>query len=265
MSSTNHPSHELPTDCRPHKLLEGITVLVVDDRPEEVRVLTALLRHEHCEVLLATDGHEAVRIALEHQPSLILLDVILPPSDGFEVCKALRKAPATRDIPVLFISGRIDSDYRLRGFDAGGRDYIIKPFIEAEVLARVSLHVDLARRLPRTADDFHQATVAPAWFTLATKILLGDLATTPKLQALAHTVGTNPRKLNETFRARLGLTVFGFLAESRMKEAYRLLKETDLPIQLIGMRVGYPLAANFATAFKERFGVSPRQMRRKPE
>lgn len=242
-------------------LAKGISLLLVDDHPEEVRILAEVLRQAGVRVLLATDANETLRLASEQQPSLILLDVTLSTVDGFTVCQKLRQIPTTREIPIIFLSGRMETEYKLQGFAVGGRDYITKPFIAAEVLARVILHVDLARRLPSTDMNLLKSDVAPHWLTLAVERLIKDLAATPKLVELAHAVGTNPRRLNEEFRARLGFTVFGFLRESRMKEAYRLLMDTDLPIQQIGGRVGYPLPANFATAFRERFGVSPRHLR----
>lgn len=249
----------------PRGLLGRVSVLLVDDQPEEVRLLGEMLRQAGARVLLASDGAEALRLARELRPSLILLDILLPFTDGFAVCLELRHAPATRDIPILFLSGQTDVESKLRAFAAGGRDYITKPFVEAEVLARVALHVDLARRLPPASEDAGPAGRAPPWLAEAVELLRKDLATTPKLAELAYTVGTNPRRLNEEFRARFGLTTIGFLRESRLKEAHRLLMDTDLPIQQIGCRVGYPLPANFATAFRERFGVSPRQLRRDPD
>lgn len=250
--------------CLVHGLLAGITVLLVDDHPEEVRLLAEMLHRAEARVLLATDGDEAVRLAVELQPSLILLDVTLPPANGFAVCSELHRMPTTREIPVLFLSGRTDTDTKLQGFAAGGRDYIVKPFIEAEVMARVALHIDLARRLPTFDMGSQQADPEASLVKVATDLLLQDLTVTPKLTDLARMAGTNPRRLNEAFRSHLGLSVLGFLRESRLKEAYRLLLDTDLSIQQVGGRVGYPLAANFSTSFRERFGVSPRQLRREP-
>lgn len=246
------------------RLCGHINVLLVDDHPAELRLLGELLRRAGARVLLATDGTEALRLARQLLPSLILLDVALPPAGGFEVCAQLRADPATAAIPVLFLSGRTEPETKLRGFAVGGRDYITKPFIEAEVLARVALHVDLARRLAGPDCDLPHPDEAPAWLADAVALLQAQLDTTPKLAVLARQVGTNPRRLNEAFRAHLGETVFGFLREARLKEAHRLLVETALPIAEVGARIGYPQAANFATAFRERFGVAPRQLRREP-
>lgn len=261
-----------PSPLAPHtaahgrpRLPDGISVLLVDDHPEEIRLMGELLRRAGARVLLATDGKEALRLAKELHPSAILLDVTLPPTNGFEVCQALHADPATADIPVLFLSGRTEPATRLRGFAAGARDYVTKPFVEAEVLARLGLHIDLARRLSTAPAGVRRVDDAPPWLTEAVALLQADLAGTPQLATLAHAVGTNPRSLNEAFRTHLRQTMFGFLREARLKEARRLLMETTLPVQQVGRLVGYPQAANFTTAFRERFGVSPRQLRREAD
>jgi DNA-binding response OmpR family regulator len=247
------------------RLAAGISVLLVDDHPGELRLLGEVLHRAGARVLLATDGIEGMRLARELHPSVILLDISLPPTNGFVVCQQVRADPATTRIPVLFLSGHTETETKLEGFAVGGQDYITKPFVEAEVLARVALHVDLASRLAGPDHGLPRRGDAPAWLTDAVARLQTHLADAPKLAELAQQVGTNPRRLNDAFRTHLGNTVYGFLRETRLKEAHRLLVETALPIQLVGERVGYPLAANFATAFRERFGVSPRQLRREPD
>ena len=264
MSAVIPPTSINAPDFTP-RLPGGISVLLVDDYPEEVRLLGELLRRAGVRVLLATEGTEALRLARELHPELILLDVMLPPTSGFEVCRALRGDPGTAAIPVLFLSGLTEPAIRLQGFAAGGQDYITKPFVEAEVLARVALHADLSRRLAVITPGVQLPGTAPAWLTEAVSLLQADLAVTPRLATLAHQVGTNPRSLNEAFRCHLGHTVFGYLREARLKAAHRLLVESTLSIQRIADRVGYPQAANFATAFRDRYGVTPRQLRREPE
>lgn len=95
----------------------------------------------------------------------------------------------------------------------------------------------------------------------ARKLLLAALDVTPELAGLAQAVGTNTRRLNQAFRSCAGMTVFDFLREARMKEARRLLVETDLPVQSIAQATGYGNPANFSTAFKDRFGCPPTSLR----
>ena len=119
-------------------------VLVVDDNEADVDVLVATLGDRY-EVSVALDGASAIENALEQPPDLILLDILMPGVDGYEVCRRLKDEPALRDVPVLFLSALSEPVSKLRGFELGGLDYITKPFDVHEVLARVSTHLELKR------------------------------------------------------------------------------------------------------------------------
>jgi len=121
------------------------SILVVDDQPANLTVLGDLLEPAGYELLSATSSDDALRIARKAYPDLILLDIVMPGTDGLETCRRLRADPATRDIPVIFITGRAELTARVEGFRTGGVDYIVKPFETAEVLARVQTQLGLAR------------------------------------------------------------------------------------------------------------------------
>ncbi|WP_437579935.1 ATP-binding protein [Sorangium sp. So ce887] len=119
------------------------TILIVDDVPAN---LTVLMDHLECmghQVLIAEDSEEALERARLMQPDLILLDVVMPDIDGFETCRRLKAAESTRDIPVLFMTCLSDAADKLVGFEAGGVDYITKPFETGEVIARIKTHLSL--------------------------------------------------------------------------------------------------------------------------
>ncbi|HTJ77793.1 MAG TPA: sigma-54 dependent transcriptional regulator [Rariglobus sp.] len=120
-------------------------ILVVDDQPANLAVLGDLLEPAGYQLLSATTADDALRIARKARPHLILLDVVMPGTDGITTCRKLKAAESTRDIPVIFITGRNETATRVEGFDAGGVDYIVKPFEASEVLARVRTHLELAR------------------------------------------------------------------------------------------------------------------------
>jgi len=119
------------------------TVLVVDDTPINLALMSALLS-PHYQVVMAVDGHEALRLAAATpQPDLILLDVMMPGLDGYDTCLALKTLPATRDIPVIFLTAKVDPQDEARGFSLGAVDYITKPISPPLVLARVRTHLQL--------------------------------------------------------------------------------------------------------------------------
>lgn len=118
-------------------------ILIIDDTPANLGVVVEALEHHGHRVLIAQDGEEGVVRAGLVCPDLILLDVMMPGTDGFEVCRRLKLEPATRDIPVIFMTALSDMSDKVRGFQAGGVDYITKPFHLEEVLARVGTHLRL--------------------------------------------------------------------------------------------------------------------------
>jgi len=125
------------------QLMRPPSVLVVDDAPENLMVLTQALEGGY-RVLAARDGLAALRIAAaEPAPDLILLDIMMPGVDGFEVCRRLKNSPATAAIPVIFLTGRSESEDEEHGFALGAVDYISKPISPPVVRARVRTHLQL--------------------------------------------------------------------------------------------------------------------------
>lgn len=241
--------------------LNGFCVLVVEDMPEELRMLAHLLVDAGAQVLMAVEGLEALRLAKLMRPDAVVLDVQLPPPDGFAVCRALHAQLESADIPVLFISGVVDVQSKLDGFAAGARDFLTKPFSAAELVVRVAMHAELGRRLRLNQPE----SGAPRWFTTVLQRLQMSLADPPSLEALAHEVGTTAHRLQEAFRSHLRTTPAAFVREARLNEAARQLRDSATPIAEVGTTLGYLNAANFATAFREHFGVSPRQYRQQRE
>ncbi|MBF0562795.1 MAG: response regulator [Alphaproteobacteria bacterium] len=123
---------------------KNITVLIVDDEAINVQLMWGLLENE-CEVLVATNGAEAIEIAKKGDTDLIMLDVMMPDMIGFDVCEKLRADASTCDIPVIFLTSLADPLDREIGFSVGGVDYVTKPFSEVEVLARVRTQMELIR------------------------------------------------------------------------------------------------------------------------
>ncbi|HYF37071.1 MAG TPA: hybrid sensor histidine kinase/response regulator [Prosthecobacter sp.] len=126
-------------------------VLVVDDQVKNIQIVGTILTKEGYEVIPATSGLQALQRTAARLPDLVLLDVVMPEMDGFEVCRRLREHPDTAGLPVIFVSAANDSETIVRGLEAGGMDYITKPFNKAELLARVRTHVDLQRARETTA------------------------------------------------------------------------------------------------------------------
>ncbi|PJF27617.1 MAG: hybrid sensor histidine kinase/response regulator, partial [Phototrophicales bacterium] len=121
-------------------------VLMVDDVYENVDMMLRVLNREGYEVLVARDGEEALVKVMEYKPDIILLDVMMPGIDGFQVCQRLKQNEATKDIPVIFITALANTVYIVKGFEVGAVDFITKPFRPKEVVARVNTHLTVTRQ-----------------------------------------------------------------------------------------------------------------------
>lgn len=120
-----------------------MTILTVDDTPANIRLLTHHLEKQGYRVLTAEDGFEGFKAAIEFKPDLILLDIMMPGTDGYEVCELLKAEEATREIPVMFLTAKTDVEDKVRGFELGAVDYITKPFNLVEISARVQNQLEM--------------------------------------------------------------------------------------------------------------------------
>ena len=119
--------------------------LVVDDSPETLRLLTDALDGAGMTVMVAMDGAAAMRIVEQITPDIILLDAIMPGMDGFETCQRLKRDAGLSNVPVIFMTGLAETEHIVRGLEAGGVDYVTKPIVIEEMLARIRVHLANAR------------------------------------------------------------------------------------------------------------------------
>jgi C4-dicarboxylate-specific signal transduction histidine kinase len=127
-------------------------VLLVDDDPHSLKLLSDALLGQPFAVAVAVDGGMALRQIQREPPDLVLLDAMMPTMDGFEVCRRLHADPATRDIPVIFMTSLSDTPSRVRGLELGAVDYVTKPFVRAELMARVRAQLGLRAKAQALAE-----------------------------------------------------------------------------------------------------------------
>lgn len=149
-------------------------VLVVDDSPDTMRLLTDVLDGAGMTVMIALDGQAALKVAARLTPDVVLMDAIMPGMDGFETCRQMKRLAGFADVPVIFMTGLTEPEDAVRGFAAGGVDYVIKPVDIDSVVARINVHLGNARKLRSAraaldvADQFLVATDRNGevlWFT----------------------------------------------------------------------------------------------------
>ena len=135
-------------------------VLIVDDVPDNLSVLHDALDESGYTVLIATNGEAALQRARQALPDIVLLDAMMPGMDGFEVAKRLKAMPETAHIPIVFMTGLTETEYLVAALDAGGVDYVTKPIKPKEVMARMGVHLQGARRARQAAQQAGQARSA---------------------------------------------------------------------------------------------------------
>ena len=223
-----------------------------------------------CQLMVALGGEDGIAKALTGQPDLILLDLTMPGLDGFATCERLKADRRTAAIPVIFLTASTALDDKLRGFAVGAMDYVTKPFNEAEVLARVSVQLQVRQQLRRLEMQGTQrilerrripADREASMLQEAVCILNDQMSEAPNLSDLAHRVGTNERKMTDLFRHRFVMSVFDYLSQLRLDTGRRLLESTDTPVSRIAETVGYQNPGDFSRAFRRRYQVSPRNYR----
>lgn len=131
-------------------------ILIVDDAAENIKVLTSLLRHQYI-TFFAKNGATALELARSKQPDLILLDIVMPEMDGYEVCRTLQDDPQTSGIPVIFVSAKGEEGDETKGFEAGAVDYIVKPVSPPIVRARVKTQLRLREAVAELERLYHLA------------------------------------------------------------------------------------------------------------
>jgi len=128
------------------KRLEMDTIMVVDDTPANLSVLRDMLHGKNYRVLTFPNGRMALNAAIMNPPDIVLLDIMMPEMDGFEVCEHLKAHEALKDIPVLFISALTETTDKVKAFAMGAVDYVSKPFYEDEVLSRIHVHLEIRKQ-----------------------------------------------------------------------------------------------------------------------
>ncbi len=131
-------------------------ILVVDDVPKNIQLLGNILRNNNYQISFAANGQQALEMMNDITPDLVLLDIMMPGENGYEICKKLKSDESTVEIPIIFISALDDMVDMDRAFSVGGVDYITKPFSSVEILARIDTHLNLVNLQRQMAEKNKQ-------------------------------------------------------------------------------------------------------------
>lgn len=164
------------------------TIMIVDDEPENLNVLSKMLDGQGWDVRVFPRGDLALHAAFTQPPDLVLMDVIMPEFDGYQTCQGFKRNDQLRDVPIIFLSALSGAHDKARAFEAGGVDYVTKPFYEAEVLARVRVQLDLRRHRLFLGDLVLQRT--SELMEAHRRLRIWDGAKTQWLNLLSHEMRT---------------------------------------------------------------------------
>lgn len=247
------------------RTLKESHILLIHPRPEELRVLLSQMQSAGVRISMATTSRQGLQRAQALPPDLILLNVQMPKMDGLALCRLLRETPAARHIPIIFLSTVSTVEDRLQGFALGAADYVTQPFVPEEVMARICIH--LARGVQRTEqrdppDQQLPQDADEITLRAAMRLIDQQLDAPPPLMEIARLVGTHGKRLTTIFRRYLGVTVYAYIREQRLRKSQELLASSNATIQDIADLIGFRSAANFATSFRERTGMTPSAFRK---
>ena len=181
---------------------ERAVVLLIDDAPDTVRMIAEALDDAGYTVLVATDGATALQRIERVIPDAVLLDACMPGMDGFETCRRLKQAPGMRTVPVIFMTGLAETERLVEGLSAGGVDYLVKPVVPDELVARLQAHLRVAREMNaamrgRGEEAAPAAVLLPNPLTQREMDVLQWVACGKTNRDVAEILGMSPRTVNK--------------------------------------------------------------------
>jgi DNA-binding response OmpR family regulator len=242
-------------------------VLILDD-DEDMRLFISRLLSPTYNVLQASGGEDALRLAQHHQPDLVVCDMMMPGMDGYQFLRALKEDMRISHIPIIMLTARASMDARLKGLEEGADDYITKPFNERMFLLRVK---NLIERMQKAKERFWtDINLEPKELTITSideKFMANLVSVAEKHIAntdlnadlICHELGVGRSYLYAKVKALTDLPVNEFVKAIRLKRAAILLTKGQLHVNEVAYKVGFNDRYYFSKCFLKHFGVSPSQ------
>lgn len=242
-------------------------ILIVDDNAEILSYLKTLTKEEGYEVLQATNGVEALTMANEYQPDLIISDVMMPEIDGITLCRTLKNDINTSHIPIILLTARTSTVYEVSGLETGADDYIKKPFHPAIVKTRINSLLDNRRKIREhfvnkirfepsneiEATSTEEEFIQKAILLIQENIHDAEFGIESLMDNLAMSKSTLYRKL----KSLTGMSITGFIRSVKLKRAAELILTVDWKLNQIAYESGFNDYKYFKNCFQEQFGCLP--------
>ncbi|MEX0996812.1 MAG: two-component regulator propeller domain-containing protein [Flavobacteriaceae bacterium] len=240
-------------------------ILIVEDNKDLRHFLKSLFINQY-KVLEAENGDEGIKKALQNIPDLIISDIMMPKTDGIQLCKTLKEDEKTSHIPIILLTAKSSEEFELKGLKTGADDYILKPFNPEKIIIRVQKLIEIRNNLKNRYQqnvllkpkDIAITSTDEKFFKRLQKILDINL-TNPAFNAesFSKETGMSRMQLHRKLNALTGLSTSNFIKSQRLKLALQLLKNSDYTISEIAYESGFNSPSYFIKSFKEVYGKPP--------
>lgn len=255
------------------------TILVIEDEAQTREIFLRCLKFEKFKGIGAENGSTGVRLATQHQPDLVVCDIMMPDMNGYDVLTLLRKNDVTASIPFIFLTAKVTMSDLRQGMTLGADDYLTKPctvenFLDA-IASRLQRQEDLKRGLqppsitspdPKPQTAIAAETIFPDCprLTAVFDFIEAHYQQSINLTDVAQSVGYSPAYLTNLSQSHTGRTVKAWIIARRMAQARQLLTSTAESIKHIAESIGYADAGYFTRQFRKLHGVTPQVWRKQP-
>jgi len=240
---------------------------VVDDSVDILHYLKSIFQDTY-EVLAAKDGAEAIILAKEHIPDIIVSDILMPKMDGYQFTEQIKNDPLTSHIPIILLTAKDKTIDELEAMDLGADSYMTKPFSSKLLLAKVQNLIENRRKLQQrfaqelilTPKEIAVTTADEEFLTRLQDVLEKNLTKTDfSASKFSDVMFMNRMQLHRKLKALTGLSSSEFLKTQRLKMATQLMKTKDLSVSEIGYTIGFNDPSYFTKCFKQEYGMTPKE------
>ncbi|WP_417592325.1 response regulator [Owenweeksia hongkongensis] len=241
------------------------TLLIIDDNTD-VRAFIRFQLKNHFQIKEATNGLEGIELALEHQPDLVISDVMMPGKNGFEVCDTLKKDERTSHIPIILLTARAGQTEKVKGLEYGADDYLTKPFDSQELEVRIRKLIEFRTHLREKIKTdptltFKNLTGSPVDTKFMERVngIIKNNLEDPLFGVgqLAEEVGLSKAHLNRKLNALTDISANKHIQQTRLKKALELLETRVYNVSEVGSLTGFNSDAYFVKCFREFYGKTP--------
>lgn len=236
-------------------------ILLVEDNKKLLLSMSALLE-DHFEIHEATDGREGIDAARLHMPDLIISDIMMPHTNGYELVDELKKNSRTSHIPIILLTALGEDEKQIEGYQFGADDYIVKPFKFDVLLARINNLLKqrelLQERFGKSAPVNHQFGVKDPMLSHMEALLVNHYKFRDfSIPEIADMMNITPSKLERDVKKLTGMTPIKYLNDFRLNKAKEMIQKGEKSIFEVSHALGFKSMSYFGKAYKEKFGIAP--------